>query len=141
MKRAVVLAALFTLAAFGITSYLACTKDACASVTCQHGGTCTGGNCSCPTGYTGTHCETQACAANNTAQVQFSNRSANKTYSIIWDGSVMTTISAGVTSSYYTVAAGTHTLEFRYSNSTDDACSISSPVMAQCSSMVYWCGN
>ena len=141
MKRIIAFAALFTIAAFGLTTYIACTKDACASVTCQHGGTCSGGNCTCPSGYTGSRCETQTCAANNTAEVQFSNRSANSTYSIIWDGSVITSVSAGATSNYFTVAAGIHTLEFKYANGTSDACTISTPNLAQCSAMVYWCSN
>lgn len=141
MKRIITLAASVTLAVFFLTAYVACTKDSCADVTCQHGGTCSGGNCSCPSGYTGTHCETQTCAANNTASIQFSNRSANKTYSVVWDGSVITTLAAGVTSDYFTVAAGQHTLEFRYSNSSTDACTLSTPNVAQCSSTVYWCSN
>ena len=141
MLRTIFFAALFTMTAFAITTYMACTKDACAGVSCQHGGTCSGGNCTCPTGYTGTRCETQTCAANSTAWVQFSNRSASSTYSIVWDGSVITTISSGVTSDFFVVNSGQHTLEFRYSNSSSDACTISTPNVAQCSSMVYWCGN
>ena len=141
MKRSIALTAFFTLAIFVLVSYLSCTKDPCSGVTCQNGGTCNSGNCSCPSGFTGSRCETQTCAANNTAWVQFSNRSASSTYSIIWDGSVITTISAGVTSSYFVVSASMHTLEFRYSNSTNDACTVSTPSPAQCSSMVYWCGN
>ena len=32
--------------------------DPCESVECLNGGTCTDGTCSCPTGFTGTNCET-----------------------------------------------------------------------------------
>ena len=34
----------------------------CSNVTCQNGGTCTDGVCSCPTGYDGTNCELVTCA-------------------------------------------------------------------------------
>ena len=143
MKKAVLLSVLFTLTIFSATTFLACTKDACKDITCQHGGTCNGGACVCPTGYTGARCETQvkSCVTNNTAEVQFSNRSASSTYSIVWDGSIITTLSPGVTSTSYTVAAGQHTLEFRYSNSSSSSCTPSTPNLAQCSSMVYWCSN
>lgn len=141
MKRIVALTALFTITIFSLMTYTACKKDSCADVTCQHGGTCKDGNCSCPTGYSGSHCETHTCAVNGTAQVQFSNRSANSTYSIVWDGSVMATLAPGVTSEFFTVAAGNHTLTFKYSNSSDLACTESTPNLAQCSSMVYWCSN
>lgn len=141
MRIPALIAGLFTVAAFGITLTVACTKDECADVTCQHGGACKNGTCTCPTGYAGSRCENQTCAVNNTAQIQFSNRSANSTYSVIWDGSIITTLSSGVTSGFYTVAAGQHTLTFRYSNSTNDACTQSTPNLAQCSSVVYWCGN
>ena len=35
------------------------TEDKCASVTCQNGGTCNNGVCSCPTGYEGALCQTK----------------------------------------------------------------------------------
>ncbi len=141
MRHTLALTMLFTLTIFSFTTYTACNKDSCADVTCQHGGTCKDGNCTCASGYTGTHCETQTCVVNSTAKVQFSNRSANSTYSVVWDGSVITTLAAGVTSDLFTVAAGDHTLEFKYSNSNNDACSVSTPNIAQCSSTVYWCSN
>lgn len=141
MIRTIALAAIFTIAVFSVTTFVACTKDSCADVTCQHGGTCKSGTCSCPSGYSGSRCETQTCAVNSTAQVQFSNRSASSTYSVVWDGSVVTTLAPGVTSEFFTVAAGDHTLAFKYSNSANLACTESTPNLAQCSSMVYWCSN
>ena len=33
--------------------------DKCENVHCQNGGTCSNGSCSCPTGYSGTLCETK----------------------------------------------------------------------------------
>ncbi len=141
MIRTIALAALFTMSIFTLTIYTSCTKDKCADITCQHGGTCKSGSCNCPSGYSGTRCETQTCAVNSTAQVQFSNRSASSTYSVVWDGSVMETLAPGVTSEFFTVAAGEHTLEFKYANGSTSACSLSTPNLAQCSSMVYWCSN
>lgn len=44
--------------AFGATLYnTSCNKDRCNNVTCQNGGTCVNGYCSCPTGYEGDNCE------------------------------------------------------------------------------------
>ncbi len=37
--------------------YTSCEKDPCDNVTCQHGGSCHTGICSCPTGYEGPSCE------------------------------------------------------------------------------------
>ncbi len=141
MKRSLLFAALFFASAFMVISYGSCTKDECEGVSCQHGGTCKSGKCVCPTGYGGTNCESRTCELNRTAQVKFSNRSANSTYSILWDGSIITTLSAGVSSELYTVAAGQHTLEFRYSNSSTSSCTPSTPNLAQCSSTEYWCSN
>lgn len=38
-------------------SFHGCTES-CADVSCQNGGTCSDGTCSCPTGFTGELCET-----------------------------------------------------------------------------------
>ncbi|OJW84394.1 MAG: hypothetical protein BGO69_11625 [Bacteroidetes bacterium 46-16] len=53
---------LFTLFAFSMVCYTACKKkqtatDPCALITCHNSGTCSGGLCSCPTGYEGTYCD------------------------------------------------------------------------------------
>jgi len=141
MIRTIFLVSLFTISIFSLATFVACKKDSCADVTCQNGGSCKSGACVCASGYSGTHCEIKSCAANGTAQIQFSNRSANSTYSVVWDGSITATLAPGVTSEFMTVAAGDHTLEFRYANSSTSACSVSTPVLAQCSSMVYWCSN
>ena len=58
--RLVALSALLTVGAFSAVVYTSCSKDACSGVTCQNGGTCSGGNCTCPTGYEGTNCETKS---------------------------------------------------------------------------------
>jgi hypothetical protein len=145
MLRYITLTAFVTLSLFSIVLYSGCIKstttDKCAGITCSHG-TCNSGVCSCYSGYTGTYCDKRTCEANNTAQVRFQNKTgASKTYSVVWDGSTLTTLAPGATSEYYTVAAGTHTLHFMYANTTTEACTQSSPVLAVCSSMEYWCTN
>ncbi len=54
----IALGAFLTVSAFCAVMYTSCTKDKCKDVVCQNGGTCTGGNCTCTTGYEGTNCET-----------------------------------------------------------------------------------
>lgn len=56
----VALSAFLTLSAFCAVLYSSCTKDECKGVTCLNGGTCSGGTCTCPTGYEGTSCETES---------------------------------------------------------------------------------
>lgn len=36
---------------------VACEKNPCDGVSCQHGGSCNAGICNCPTGYEGAQCE------------------------------------------------------------------------------------
>ena len=54
----VALSAFLTIGAFGAVMYTSCNKDECKDVTCLNGGTCSGGNCVCTTGYEGINCET-----------------------------------------------------------------------------------
>lgn len=54
------LTAFLTVSAFCAVVYTSCNKDECKDVTCQNGGTCSAGVCSCPTGYEGTNCETKS---------------------------------------------------------------------------------
>jgi hypothetical protein len=56
--RQIALSAFVTLSAFAAITYTSCSKDACSGVTCNNGGTCSGGNCTCTTGYKGVHCDT-----------------------------------------------------------------------------------
>jgi hypothetical protein len=49
--------ALLAVGAFSAITYTSCTKDECKDVTCNNGGFCVGGSCSCPTGYEGGSCD------------------------------------------------------------------------------------
>lgn len=143
MLRYIAFTAIFTLTVFSIVLYTSCTKtdtNKCANITCQNGGTCSGGVCYCTTGYTGTYCDKKLCEVNNTARVRFTNKTGTSlTYSVVWDGSTLTTIGPGATTDYYTVSAGPHTLHFMIANSTNEACTISTPVLTQCFDHEYWC--
>ena len=63
-KHSMFVVTLALLAVFGSVIYLSCAKDACSTVNCLNLGTCSGGSCTCPTGWTGTFCETSAFAGN-----------------------------------------------------------------------------
>lgn len=39
-------------------TFSSCERNVCDNVTCDHGGSCKGGLCNCPTGYEGTRCQT-----------------------------------------------------------------------------------
>ncbi|MGD8897689.1 MAG: hypothetical protein PVJ73_16790 [Acidobacteriota bacterium] len=82
-----------------------------------------------------------ACQTNNTARVTFENRSGTgKVYAVVWDGSTVETLGAGVKGEAHTVTAGIpHSLLFKVANSSRHACNISWPNLAQCSSHTFWC--
>ncbi len=144
MYRYILFSVLLTIGAFGAVLYTGCTKDEttdkCANVACKYG-TCTDGICKCYTGYTGTLCDKKLCEANNTARVKFENKTGSSlTYSVVWDGSTLTTLAPGQVSEYFEVAAGQHTLHFTIANSGgQEACTQSTPVLAQCTDNSYWC--
>ena len=60
--RSIALGVLVAISAFSALMYTSCskTKDACSGVTCQHGGVCNNGACTCnyAAGYTGAYCDT-----------------------------------------------------------------------------------
>lgn len=57
IKR-IALSAFLTVSAFCAVLYTSCSKDECKDVVCQNGGVCSGGTCTCVTGYEGANCET-----------------------------------------------------------------------------------
>jgi hypothetical protein len=62
MKIAKIILLTFLIATglFGLVIFTACNKANCTGSVCQHGGACANGVCSCPTGYSGTFCQTAA---------------------------------------------------------------------------------
>ena len=59
--RIIALSVLVTICTFCAVLYSSsCKKDGCKGVTCLNMGTCSGGQCTCPTGYTGTTCQSFA---------------------------------------------------------------------------------
>lgn len=139
--RNIILTVLLTVSAFALVVYTSCsTKDKCDSITCVYG-TCSEGVCTCYSGYTGTLCDKRLCEANNTARVRFLNKTGSSlTYTVVWDGSTLTSVGPGGTSDYYTVAAGQHTLHFMVTNGGgQEACTESSPVLVVCKDQEYWC--
>jgi hypothetical protein len=119
MVRSIFITAMVTVGLFSVVAYTGCVKTETAK----------------PSTST-----TQPCESNNTAQVRFVNKTGSSTtYSVVWDGSTLTTVAPGATSDYYTVAAGQHTLHFMIANSTSEACTQSTPNLAKCTSMEYWC--
>ncbi len=79
------------------------------------------------------------CEKNSTGTVYFENRHGTTTYDIIWDGSKLTTVTPGNRSDTYTFASGQHTLLFRVTNTTTAACTQSTPNLATCSSVFFYC--
>ena len=54
----IALVTFLSIGAFCAVMYTSCSKDACKGVTCNNGGTCSGGNCTCVAGYYGVSCDT-----------------------------------------------------------------------------------
>jgi hypothetical protein len=82
------------------------------------------------------------CEKNSTGTVYFINNSnTNKTYDIIWDGSLWATVTPNGRSATFTVASGQHTLLFRFTNTTTQACTSSTPNIAICSNVYYSCSG
>lgn len=78
--------------------------------------------------------QTLQCEVNNSAKLVFRNQSnTNATYDLIWDGSKLYTIAPGSESDTLVTAAGVqHTLQFQFTNSSNNACNPSTPTLAQC---------
>lgn len=80
------------------------------------------------------------CEKNQTADLTFENRSLNSTYDVILDGANIGSIST-IQTIKRTVAIGSHTFYFRFSNTGAIACSEANPNLAQCESHVFSCSN
>lgn len=55
--KTLTMAAIATLLSFTAVTYSSCSKIECVGKTCQHGGSCNKGKCSCPSNYEGDNCE------------------------------------------------------------------------------------
>ena len=84
-----------------------------------------------------------ACQANNTAKLVFRNVSnSNSTYDLIWDGSKIFTIAPGAETDTLTTAAGVqHIMQFKFTNSSNNACTQGTPTLAQCSRSWFSCSG
>ena len=82
-----------------------------------------------------------ACEINSTAEVYFINNSnSNSTYDVIWDGVKIATVTPGDESNTFTVSANIqHTLVFRFTNTSNNACTPSTPVVPQCQTWWFDC--
>ncbi len=58
--RSIITTILITIFAFGTVLITSCTKNKCTNTTCQNGGSCSNGFCTCPYGYSGDFCEIRA---------------------------------------------------------------------------------
>lgn len=81
-----------------------------------------------------------SCQKSQTAQLTFQNRSGiSATYDVYVDGVKQFTISPQQQSPAHTVAAGVqHRIEFRYTNTTANAC-FANPIPIACSNEAIFC--
>ena len=74
------------------------------------------------------------------AKVTFRNNStSSSTYTVVWDGSAITTLQPFTTSQEFEEEPGQHTLLFKKSNTGTNACSQSTPVLDEGSSRQFSC--
>jgi len=57
--KSILFASLLSIGTFAAVLVSSCNPDKCADIICVNGGSCADGNCSCPSGYEGTLCETE----------------------------------------------------------------------------------
>lgn len=82
-----------------------------------------------------------SCETNKTGEVYFINNSnSNSTYDIIWDGVKIATVAPNQSSQVFTYSANVqHTLVFRYTNTSNNACTPSTPYLTQCQRLWFNC--
>lgn len=85
---------LFTVLIFSSVLYTSCKKDPCEVYNCYNNGTCSNGQCVCPTGFIGLHCETPA-----PVKVTFTNNAILPAHIIMNDTSKL--VNAGQNVSFY----------------------------------------
>ncbi len=86
---------------------------------------------------------TLSCQVNNTAKLVFRNLSnTNSTYDLVWDGSKIFTIAPGAETDTLVTAAGVqHIMQFKFTNSNNNACTQGTPNLAQCSRGWFSCSG
>lgn len=89
---------------FTAVTYTSCTKDKCKDVTCQNGGTCTDGVCSCPSGFEGTNCETASTVISDSTTIGYQNKTFTPVH-ITFNGISQTIPAGGM--GYFTAMHGT----------------------------------
>lgn len=104
--KVILFSGVLTLMSFGAIVFSACTKVKCENVTCQNGGSCSNGVCSCPTGYSGTFCETVA-----TSAISFKNNTFTPISISVNDVGLVIPVGGSVsfTGKYNTTATGSAT--------------------------------
>jgi len=95
---------LVAITAFTAITYTSCNKDKCKDVTCQNGGACTDGTCSCPSGFEGANCETASTVISDSTTIGYQNKTFTPVH-ITFNGTSQT-IPAGGTG-YFTAMHGT----------------------------------
>jgi hypothetical protein len=107
--RVFLLTSIITISPFGTVIYTSCKKDPCKGVTCQNGGACNNGSCSCPTGYSGTYCQNSMITFTNDAYTVI-NITVNGSSTTINPGSSVSFIGgAGSTATVSASTSGTTT--------------------------------
>ena len=83
----------------------------------------------------------KACQTQHTANINFTNQSVtNRTYDILVDGSRVTTLAPGQTSSNFVVTAAVqHIIQFNVSNTSTSACTPSLASLIECTTQGYTC--
>jgi hypothetical protein len=81
---------------------------------------------------------TPDCEKYETARATFKNGSSRSTYAVVLDGSRICTLGPGE-SHTRTVAAGRHSVQFKFANSGKPACSTGYPTLAICDCRVFTC--
>jgi hypothetical protein len=145
MKTIHFIISVFVVVIINITCKKVDPEPLCAT-SCNNGGTVNATcGCDCPAGFTGRNCEIPivrdpACERNQTAVVSFKNNSSRRyDYDIIWDGQKLPSVLYRTVSNSYTFKTGSHTLIFKVKNTNTVACTLSNPVLAQCSSPTFSC--
>jgi hypothetical protein len=81
------------------------------------------------------------CEVYDTATVVFMNESRYSTYSVVWDGSSLGSIGPAQSLRREGLAAGPHTLAFKFANTGRLACNQASPVLVACETRCFSCSN